>query len=98
MCALFDSDKACRDVAVQTIISCAHMWRAKADTYESTNLSLLTHSGFLGLKVMNLLKRTWAEGARPMGAPGWPEFALNVASTWKKEAVSNWIHWGSNYR
>jgi hypothetical protein len=30
---------------------------------------------------MNLLKRTWAAGARPIGAPGWPELALEVAST-----------------
>ena len=50
-------------------------------TYDSTNLSLLTQSGFFGLKVMNLFQRTWATGAMPMGAPGWPELALNVAST-----------------
>ncbi len=39
-------------------------------TYESTNRSLLAHPGFLGLKVMNLLKRTCATGAIPIGAPG----------------------------
>lgn len=50
-------------------------------TYERTNLSLLSQSGFLGLKVINLLNRTWAAGARPIGAPGWPELALKVAST-----------------
>jgi hypothetical protein len=51
-------------------------------THERTNRSRLSHFGFLGLKVMNLLNRTWATGAIPMGAPGWPEFALKVASTY----------------
>ena len=50
-------------------------------TYDRTNLSRLSQSGFSGLKVMNLLKRTWATGAMPIGAPGWPELALKVAST-----------------
>ena len=54
--------------------------RAKS-TYERTKRSRLTQLGFLGLKVMNLLKTTWAKGAMPMGAPGWPELAWNVAST-----------------
>ena len=30
---------------------------------------------------MNLLNRTWATGAMPIGAPGCPELALKVAST-----------------
>lgn len=30
---------------------------------------------------MNLLNRTCAIGAQPIGAPGCPELALNVAST-----------------
>lgn len=51
-------------------------------TYERTKRSRLMKLGFFGLKVMNLLKRTWATGAKPMGAPGWPELALKVASTW----------------
>lgn len=38
-----------------------------AQTYERTNLSLLSHLGFLGLNLMNLLKRTWAMGAMPLG-------------------------------
>ena len=50
-------------------------------TYDKTNRSRFGQSGFLGLKVMNLLNRTWAAGAKPMGAPGWPELALKVAST-----------------
>ena len=54
-------------------------------TYDSTNLSLLTQSGFFGLKVMNLFQTTWATGAIPMGAPGWPELALAVASTWETQ-------------
>lgn len=32
---------------------------------------------------MNLLNRTWAAGAKPIGAPGWPAFAVKVASTWR---------------
>jgi hypothetical protein len=55
--------------------------RRSFKTYERTNLSRLSQWGFLGLKVMNLLNRTWATGAMPIGAPGWPEFALKVAST-----------------
>lgn len=51
-------------------------------TYERTKRSRLIKSGFFGLNVMNLLNRTWDTGAMPMGAPGCPEFALNVASTW----------------
>ena len=51
------------------------------DTYESTKRSLLAHCGFCGLNLMNWLKRMWAIGAMPIGAPGWPELALNVAST-----------------
>lgn len=51
-------------------------------TYDRTKRSRFTQLGFLGLKDINLLKRTWEAGARPMGAPGWPEFALVVASTW----------------
>jgi hypothetical protein len=58
-------------------------------TYERTKRSRLSQSGFLGLKVMNLLKRTWATGAMPMGAPGWPELAAAVASTWRMIRVSN---------
>ena len=57
----------------------------RKSTYESTNRSRLTQSGFFGLKVMNLLKRICATGARPMGAPGCPEFALKVASTWNQD-------------
>lgn len=56
---------------------------ARFSTYESTKRSLLGQFGFFGLKFMNLLKRTWATGAIPMGAPGCPELALRVASTWK---------------
>ena len=52
------------------------------DAYDSTNRSLFTQSGLLGLKVMNLFQRIWATGAMPMGAPGWPELAWNVASTY----------------
>jgi hypothetical protein len=59
------------------------------ETYERTKRSRLSQSGFLGLKVMNLLKRTWATGAMPIGAPGWPELAAAVASTWRKMSVSN---------
>jgi hypothetical protein len=36
------------------------------DTYERTKRSRLSQSGFLGLKRMNLLKRTWAMGAMPL--------------------------------
>lgn len=39
---------------------------------------------------MNLLNRTWATGAIPMGAPGWPELALKVASTWAVKSISAW--------
>ena len=56
---------------------------ARFSTYESTKRSLLSQSGFFGLKFTNLLKRMWATGAIPMGAPGCPELALLVASTWK---------------
>lgn len=55
---------------------------ARISTYERTKRSLFSQSGFFGLKFMNLLKRTWATGAIPMGAPGCPELALRVASTW----------------
>lgn len=55
---------------------------AKVSTYERTKRSLFSQSGFFGLKFMNLLKRTWATGAIPIGAPGCPELALRVASTW----------------
>jgi hypothetical protein len=58
-------------------------------THESTNRSRLSQSGFFGLNVMNLLKRTWAAGARPMGAPGCPELAAKVASTYVKLLVSH---------
>ncbi len=37
---------------------------------------------------MNLLNRTWAAGARPIGAPGWPELALKVASTYNIDTRS----------
>ena len=50
-------------------------------THESMNRSRLTQSGFEGLKLMNLLNKTCATGAMPIGAPGCPEFALKVAST-----------------
>lgn len=56
--------------------------RWTCNTYDRTKRSLLTQSGFLGLKVINLLNRTCANGAQPIGAPGCPEFALNVASTY----------------
>lgn len=56
-------------------------------TYERTKRSRFTHWGFFGLKVMNLLKRTWAAGARPIGAPGWPELAFEVASTYTTSPV-----------
>lgn len=59
-------------------------------TYERTKRSRFNHSGFLGLKVMNLLNRTWATGAMPIGAPGWPEFAFAVASTYTADVISNW--------
>jgi hypothetical protein len=39
---------------------------------------------------MNLLKRTWATGAMPIGAPGWPELAWKVASTWRRIRINNW--------
>lgn len=55
----------------------------REETYESTNLSRLTQLGFLGLNFMNLLNRTCETGAMPMGAPGWPELALAVASTYR---------------
>lgn len=42
----------------------------KRTTYERTKRSRLAQSGFLGLKLMNLLKRTWETGAMPIGAPG----------------------------
>ena len=61
-------------------------------THERTNLSRLSHFGFLGLKVMNLLNRTCAAGAKPMGAPGWPELALDVASTLKPRSVPRHYH------
>lgn len=38
-------------------------------TYERTNRSLFNHLGFDGLNLMCLLKRTWAAGASPIGAP-----------------------------
>ena len=40
------------------------------------------------MKVMNLLNRTWATGAMPMGAPGWPELEWKVASTCSRASVS----------
>jgi hypothetical protein len=40
------------------------------NTYERTNRSRFSQSGFLGLNLMNLLNRTWATGAMPIGAPG----------------------------
>lgn len=58
-----------------------------SSTYDRTKRSRLTQSGFFGLNVMNLLKRTWATGAIPIGAPGWPEFALKVASTYANTRV-----------
>ena len=57
-------------------------------TYESTNRSRLSQLGLLGLKLINLLNMTWATGAIPMGAPGWPELALKVASTYKEGPLS----------
>jgi len=39
-------------------------------TYDRTNRSRLGQLELFGLKVMNLLKRTCATGAMPMGAPG----------------------------
>lgn len=45
-------------------------YRKTGYAYERTKRSRLSHLGFLGLKVMNLLKRTWATGAMPIGAPG----------------------------
>ena len=62
--------------------------RRQSATYERTKRSRLTQSGFLGLKLMNLLNKTWATGAMPIGAPGWPEFALNVASTYIERRLS----------
>jgi hypothetical protein len=53
----------------------------KGYTDERTNRSRFSQAAFLGLNVMHLLKRTWATGAIPIGAPGCPELALNVAST-----------------
>jgi len=55
----------------------------RRSTYERTNRSRLTQSGFEGLKVMNLLNITWATGAMPIGAPGCPELALKVASIYR---------------
>ena len=43
---------------------------------------------------MNLLKRTWAAGARPIGAPGCPEFAAKVASTF--ECHTQTLEYGGN--
>ena len=37
-------------------------------TYERTKRSLFNQSGFLGLNLMNSLKRTWAMGAMPLEA------------------------------
>jgi hypothetical protein len=61
----------------RAISSCSQMaemgranFRWREGTYERTNRSRFNHSGFLGLKVMNLLNRTWATGAMPIGAPG----------------------------
>lgn len=73
--------------AVAVPIRSSSVWTISSETgsrqgtYERTKRSRLTQSGFLGLKFMNLLNRTWATGAMPIGAPGWPEFALEVAST-----------------
>lgn len=67
----------------------AQLCEIRRNTYERTNRSRLTQSGFFGLKVMNLLNTTWATGAMPMGAPGWPELAWNVASTCKAVKISN---------
>jgi hypothetical protein len=39
---------------------------AGSKTYERTKRSRFNQSGFLGLKVMNLLNRTWATGAMPL--------------------------------
>lgn len=60
----------------------------QAQTHDRTNRSRLTQSGFFGLKVMNLFHRTCATGAMPMGAPGWPELAWNVASTCLLSTIS----------
>lgn len=40
---------------------------------------------------MNLFQRIWATGAIPIGAPGWPELALNVASTCHETHVSDCV-------
>lgn len=39
---------------------------AGSKTYERTKRSRFNQSGFLGLKVMALLNRTWAAGAMPL--------------------------------
>lgn len=54
---------------------------------DSTKRSLLIHLGFLGLYFMNSFHRTYDMGAQPMGAPGWPEFALLTASMDRKRMV-----------
>lgn len=70
------------EIMLQAIhVGSADKYQRSRVAYERTNLSLLTQPGFFGLKVMNLFQRTWATGAIPMGAPGWPEFASAVAST-----------------
>lgn len=43
----------------------AFIWR-RGVTYERMNLSRLCHLGFLGLNLMNRLKRTCATGAMPL--------------------------------
>jgi hypothetical protein len=68
-------------VTVADMISIIYSFWQPGEPYERTKRSRLAQSGFLGLKFMNLLKRTWETGAMPIGAPGWPELALKVAST-----------------
>jgi len=48
-------------------------------------ISMPPERGRSGIEVTHLLKRTWETGAIPMGAPGWPEFAFDVASTCEDE-------------
>lgn len=69
-------------VTERKILGVIGIWVCFIGTHERTNRSRFNHLGFLGLNFMYLLKRTWATGAMPMGAPGWPELLVKVASTW----------------
>ena len=51
----------------ESTVGLAGQGQAKG-TYERTKRSRFNHLGFLGLNVMNLLKRTWATGAMPLRA------------------------------